>query len=308
MKTKWCCFILLSFILVLSCNPTEPIDENSLIPNQFSKGMLLGTQFDSYEALLKEISIEHKTGLWPKAIVSYEKDGFKVTSILEEGVTEKDFERAKTSGLPSRIKLALRSPYFVMHREDIVRAYIMSRRMEKYFGEGDISFYDIAVAFKNHIVIDDEDQFTDRDFSEKGFINTFNHIIAQVFITAIYSEKLGDFIADSHERARIPELITGEFSEEQIKDLDNGPVDNYVDLINNEWGQEIGKILDDHYSIHRRTEWNEELLSSMLNDIQSFCSWSLGVYFKPFSPEDELVKKYVKKLNTIQVDLSSFMN
>ena len=83
--------------------------------------------------------------------------------------------------------------------------------------------------------ISDEDylNLSCEELSEKGYLNTFNHITAQAFMTSIFSERLADFIADVHELYNMPELITGDFTEQQLADFENGPVDNYVDMINN---------------------------------------------------------------------------
>ncbi len=54
---------------------------------------------------------------------------------------------------------------------------------------------------------------------------------------------MADYIADLHERHHLPELTTlGKFTSAQLNDFNNSPLDNYVDMINNEWGQELGKF------------------------------------------------------------------
>jgi len=137
------------------------------------------------------------------------------------------------------------------------------------------------------------------DLSEKGYLNTFNHVTAQAFMTSIFSEELADFIADVHERHNLPELISGNFSEAQLTDLDNGPVDNYIDLINNEWGQELGKSLREKYNISTKTRWTPELLAAYLNDIQRYYSWTFQIGFRPFKPADEMVKHFTNKINKV---------
>ncbi|MFN3940495.1 MAG: hypothetical protein ACK4IY_07890, partial [Chitinophagales bacterium] len=142
------------------------------------------------------------------------------------------------------------------------------------------------------------------DTTEKGYINTFNHITAQTFITSIFGEELADFVADAHERANHPELITGTFTETQLNDLAEGPVDNYTDIINNEWGQELGKNLKVKYHITRQTNWTPELLANYLNDIQAYYSWAFQIGFTPFRPQDEQVTKFSRKLNLVMAGAS----
>ena len=142
-----------------------------------------------------------------------------------------------------------------------------------------------------------------QDYSEKGYINTFNHITPQALMTTIFSKRLSDFVADTHERRNMPELITGEFSEAQIKDLNDGAADNYLDMINNEWGQRLGKILKKEYHVNRKTMWTPEMLSNYLNDIQSYFSWSLQISFKPFRKSDEVIVRFANKINKVMEEV-----
>ncbi len=95
----------------------------------------------------------------------------------------------------------------------------------------------------------------------------------------------------------MPELMTGHFSTDQIMDPNVNPLDNYVDIINNEWGQELGKKLRDKYQINSNTVWTPELLTNYLNDIQSYYRWSLQIGMEPFRPQDTVVTRFSHKLN-----------
>ncbi len=218
----------------------------------------------------------------------------RVTAVLSTGISQGDISKARYEGTVwERFAILFRCPYAVMNRTDLERIYTLSRwRPEK----GDLAFFDIAKSSADNINTPDLAFRNARDSTEKGFLNSFNHITAQAFITSCFSEDLADFIADSHERYRHPELITGKFTEEQISDLDEGPVDNYVDLINNEWGQEIGKQLKEKYQINRQTNWTPELLANYLNDLQSYYSWAFQIGFEPFRPEDEEVLSFSNKI------------
>ena len=90
-----------------------------------------------------------------------------------------------------------------------------------------------------------------------------------------------------------------------MDDLESGPVDNYVDIINNELGQELGRLLKLKYNITRETEWSPTLLADYLNDIQNYYSWSFQVGFTPFKPSDEAVIKFAFKINALMKNLSS---
>ena len=171
--------------------------------------------------------------------------------------------------------------------------------MTDFFGEGDQAFYFLAEACAKNINTPDLAFINDRDSSEKGYINTFNHITSQAFITSCFTEELADFVGDSHERFYHPKLILGKFSEKEISDLSEGPVDNYVDLVNNEWGQELGIELKEKYNINENTYWSPELLANYLNDLQSYFSWAFQIGFNPFSSDDEAVTRFSDKLNMV---------
>jgi len=121
-------------------------------------------------------------------------------------------------------------------------------------------------------------------------------------MTSIFSERIADFISDVHERYYTPELITGAFTEDQLLDLEVGPLDNYLDIINNEWGQELGKELRIKYHITRNTHWTPEILANYLNDIQSYHSWAFQIGFNPFRASDDLVIRFSHKINRVLHD------
>ena len=162
-----------------------------------------------------------------------------------------------------------------------------------------MAFYDLARTSANNINTLDLAYKNERDSSEKGYINSFNHITGQAFVTSCFSEEMADYIADVHELHNMPELTTGKFTDEQLNDVDNNPVDNYVDMINNEWGQELGKRLKKKYGITKETLWTKELLVSYLNDIQSYYSWAFGIGISPFRINDDVVIKFADKINQV---------
>lgn len=263
------------------------------------KGVLLTTQFTSFEEFKKEIQIEYAKDEKSWVRLTQVSNGQTISSILKSGIKESDILKVRDGGFLGKVKLTLASPYFVINRNDILRFYILSRRKHKIFGGGDPAFYDLAETMMNHINAADLGKIPERDLSEKGYINTFNHSNSQALMTAVFSEDLADFIADTHERSSMPELVSGKFTTAQIEDIKTGPVDNYVDIINNEWGQELGKLLAKRYKINRETIWTPELLTKCLNDLQSYYSWVFQIGFEPFKASDEVVIKFSKKINKV---------
>lgn len=292
--------ILLLCITSMNCNQQSSSGNLDLDFSEMkTKGALLTTRFKSFEELKKIVDLEyHSSFLKSSVIITYSNNGQKISSILNSGIKESDIYKTRDGNILDKVWLSLRSPYFVANRNDLMRAFILSRRRSNIFGAGDVAFYDLAETMMEHIHPMDLIALDSSDLSEKGFINTFNHINAQAFMTSIFSENLADFIADTHER-NFSELITGDFTEEQLADIKNGPTDNYIDILNNEWGQELGKFLQKKYSIDRTTIWTSELLTNYLNDMQSYYSGILEIGLKPFRVEDEIVVKFSKKINNV---------
>lgn len=307
-------FILLSLAFFFACKSfsykNSLPEQGALLAYAKNKGPLLSTHFNSLDELKSVVEIEYteaKPIMRRKAQVrlTHKGDGQEVTSILTEGISDLDIKRAAYGTTWKRVSLCLGSPYVVVARHDLIRVFSLGRRRGELFGGGDVAFYDIAENMVGNISEEDIAFIAPKDLSEKGYLNTFNHVTAQALMTTLFSEKLTDFVADTHERGNMSELISGKFSAEQMADVQKGPVDNYVDIINNEWGQELGKVLKKKYAISRQTKWTEELLANYLNDVQSYYSWTLGISFEPFRPDEILLRRFTKKLNMIMQEVPS---
>ncbi|MFK8007553.1 MAG: hypothetical protein AB8H03_14335 [Saprospiraceae bacterium] len=298
--------LIYMIVFFVGCNQSaeKKIDKDNF--RMQGKGILLTTRFNSFEELKKEIEIEYSKDGNSWVRLRQVSNGQKIESELKEGVSETDILNARDGNFWDKVALGFKSPFFVINRKNLLGIYVLSRRKQIEFGEGDIAFYDVANTMFQNINEEDIVLTNQEDQSEKGFINTFNHVNAQAIMTTIFSEKLADFVADTHERRNMPELISGKFTEAQINDIKNGPVDNYVDIINNEWGQELGKLLKRKYKINQNTIWTPELLTNYLNDLQSFYSWSLQIGFKPFKTSDQLIKRFSHKINSILKSVTDF--
>src|SRR6266446_4867835 len=242
-------------------------------PYKLIQGALLGTRFKSLEELKSVIEIKYFTDSSisdsanyknPTVRLTHCSDGHEVINVLESGISQGDIGKAQSGDFWNRLHVLIKSPYAVSKRGELSKFYILARRRTDLFGEGDPTFYDLAESAAKNINTGDLAYMNVRDSTAKGYLNSFEHITAQAFITSCFSARLADFVGDAHERDH-PELITGKFSEKQKRDLDEGPVDNYVDLINNEWGQELGKVLKKKYNITPKTYWTPELLADYLN-------------------------------------------
>lgn len=269
-------------------------------------GALLATRFYSLEAFRAVVQVDYlgDTTL-PDSMGSHTvrlchcSAHFQIESILTSGPSQQDLQNAKDGNWLDKVKLIRDAPAVMAHRADLERVFLLARHFQSKFGEGDPAFFDLADSSLAHIDREDLLAVNPADTSEKGFINTFNHVTAQAFITSIFSEDLADLAADLHERKNMSTLVTGRFTQEQLSNPDNNPVDNYVDMINNEWGQELGKFLKAKYHIHPETHWTPTLLADYLNDLQSFYSWAFLIPIRPFRPQDEVLWRFANKINMV---------
>ena len=269
---------------------------------------LLASRFNSMDDLKSVINIEYfETGTafdsirhhHSKVRLTHCSKGRHVVSDLEPDIHQGDISEARNGDSWTRLGLLLRSPYAIRSRVDLQRIYLPARRRPDLFGESDPAFYDLALTAARNINTKDLAYKAPRDSSEKGYINSFNHIAAQAFITTCFSEGLADFVADIHERFAMPALLSGEFTDQQLQDLVNGPIDNYVDIINNEWGQELGKHLAAKYNIDRDTNWTPQLLADYINDLHHHYMWAFQIGIAPVTPEDAVVIHFAAKMNTV---------
>jgi len=294
--------LFLFVFLFANCSQPNEVEQHNFMMK--GKGGLLTTRFQSLEELKAIVSIEYSKDRKSWVRLTHKSNGQLVESILKKGVSEKDILKTRDQGFFQKAKLGLRTPYFVSNRMEMLKSFILSRRRDNKFRAGDIAFYDLAVLMADHINQDDLKNIPPDDLSNKGYINTFNHITAQALMTSIFSEDLADFIADIHERKNMPELISGKFTDEQLSDPKNGAVDNYIDMINNEWGQELGKLLKKKYSIDQSTKWTPQLLSDFLNDNQKYYSRVFEIGFQPVRPHDKKIIRFADKINFVLNDVS----
>ena len=74
--------------------------------------------------------------------------------------------------------------------------------------------------------------------SSEGYGNTFLHILGQAIITTLRGRNTAEVAGDIHEREQ-ESLVTGAITPSEERDA----IDNYVDLVNNIYGQELGEQL-----------------------------------------------------------------
>lgn len=269
---------------------------------------LLSTRFQNLDHFKEIVSIQYSDTLAHQDTIlnhsssvtlSYTSNGEKITRTLNSGLNQGDLTTIQKQNFLTKMQFVIEHSYAVRHRKELEKMNILSRRRSDIFGSKDVAFYDLAESTFRHINTPYFAYHTAKDSSEKGYINTFNHITAQAIISSFFSEDLADLIGDLHERHSMPELTTGLFKESQLNDSINNPIDNYVDIINNEIGQKLGHKLKDKYHLNEKSICTPQLLTAYLNDLQSYYMWSFGIGMDPFRVNDALVIKLSKKINAL---------
>lgn len=269
---------------------------------------LLSTRFNNMEHFKESVLLKYSETFSPKdtliskpsaVTLTYSSNGETIIRTLTSGLNQGELVNIQKQDNSTKALFILKHAKAVRLRKELEKMHILSRRRADIFGSKDVAFYDLAETSFRHIYTPELAYQTARDSSEKGFINTFNHVTAQAIITSFFSEELADMIGDMHERFFMPELTTGVFKESQLNDSINNPVDNYVDIINNEIGQKIGINLKCKYKLDEKTVCTPALLTAYLNDLQSYYMWALEIGMEPFRETDAVVVKFSKKINAL---------
>ena len=302
-------YFFLAFIFLLSACSEEAADSSSIqyISIEELPDALLASRFENLEELEKVVKISYfqkgqevmaANPLNNQVICQYGAGGQQIVSILKKGISQTEIVEAKEGDWDAITALFLNAPHSIALRKKLAYTNLLARRRQDLTAWGDPAFYDLS-ALTVKKIIDKEAFVTAKDSGSKGYLNTFNHITAQALLTSIFSEDIADFIADVHERDNMPELITGVFTSAQLKDPNMNPMDNYVDMINNELGQELGKALKEKYGINENTKWTPKLLAAYLNELQAYYVKSFDIGMQAFDESEVEIKRFTNKVNRL---------
>ena len=307
-KLAFCYFPILLLLVVTACSEPEVTDsEQEFIPIEQLPKALLASRFEDLEALEKTVKLQYyreveqvqkADELNDQVVCSYGKGEIKIRSFLKRGVSQAEIVEAKDGDWQALFKILQNASESIALRRKLAYTNILARRRQDLTAWGDPAFYDLSELTVEKII--DEDAFvTPKDSGAKGYLNTFNHITAQALLTSIFSEQVADFIADVHERENMPELVTGVFTAAQLKDPNMNPMDNYVDMINNELGQELGKALKHKFGIDDQTKWTPKLLAAYLNELQAYYVKSFHIGMKAFDDSEVEIQRFTTKVNRL---------
>lgn len=124
--------------------------------------------------------------------------------------------------------------------------------------------------------------------------NMMLHVFGQALLTTLYGRSVADLAGDIHERDQ-PSLITGVISKAEERQA----IDNYADLVNNLYGQDIGERLQKELGATENTVWTPELTAKYLNAVQLEIEKEMKWTFKPFDAKTPEVVRFTDRLNEV---------
>ncbi len=299
----------------------DPLTQNypELTPYQFASNTpiwavdldgleaLVSSDYSTLEALKKSINIKYdKDDV--SVTVSHTFNNASVTKILGQGIRERDLRQLQSGSFSEKVSAVFNNPSIIYHERVLKGSLILAYKKSNIT---DIGNYHVAQIMANNLA---GSASLSHQNSEKGLVNTFNHILGQAVLTIFYGASSADYVGDAHERGQ-PSLMTGAITEAETMQA----IDNYVDLINNQWGQTLGNELRQKYGnivdvggLVFDGKFNENLVNTnlanvagFLNDVQNYVGNTFGYTGKAFSSTDEIVKQYTTILIQMRYGESS---
>ncbi len=251
--------------------PIIAIDLDGLEP-------LVATDYKTLEDLGQKIELRYYSDIAKMVYISNTFEGKTVTDKLSSSMSsQEDLKKARSANLFQKGVIGLTNPTAVYYRKTLEKIEKMSYKAKN---DQNLAFQSIAKSLLA------------KTSNPRGTLdNTYLHVAGQAFITTLFGEGVADFAGHLHETAH-EALMTGIF----ISDRDiNAAIDNYSDLVNNQWGQEFGMEISEHLGIDSSTEWTNDLTANYLNALQEKISETMGIEFESSYNADQ---NFVKNLTT----------
>ena len=266
--------------------PIQAIDLDGLEP-------LVATDYGTLEQLKTKINITYSTELlqgkesttqYNKVTVSNTYNGTTVEDALDDReYSQEDLKAVKKDTWWQKLGAGLKYPQAAYNRSELEQIKSMSYR-DKSDGKRGMAFGDISLEL-----------YKRTQNKGKGTLeNTYLHVSGQALITILFGKGVANFTGHLHERSQ-GSLITGQFAPKEMSQA----IDNYADLINNQWGQVLGGRINSKFNVSSSTVWDNNLSANVLNEMQGFYGEMMGKTFNStFKPDEKYVKDFTEFMNT----------
>src|SRR5919197_307345 len=197
-----------------------------------------------------------------RVVVGYPKAGLtELNELSESTVTQAELKAAKAGGFLDKAALGLSHPELIWYRSDL-------EAIEK------LSFVKKSKS------------------ATEGRRNMLLHVFGQAVITTLFGRGAADLAGDIHERD-MASLISGTITPAEEK----GAIDNYADMINNVYGQQLGAELASSLGVGGGTTWDPALTTQYVNAAQAWIAGEMGWKVSDFKDTDPVIVKFTALLN-----------
>jgi hypothetical protein len=224
-----------------------------------------------------------------RVAVSYPKAGLTdINELSESTVTQAELKAAAAGGFLDKAAVALAHPELVWFKSDLEAIEKLSFVKKNTAGS---AIGHVTDAMLTHIKPPAKSKA-----ASEGRQNMLLHVFGQAVITTLFGRAAADLAGDIHERD-MASLISGAITPAEAK----GAIDNYVDLINNVYGQQLGAQLATSVGVGvgGGTTWDPALTTEYLNAAQRWISREMGWKMSDFTVSDSVVVKFTALLNEV---------
>ena len=274
---------------------------------------LVATDFKTLADLKKELEITYIPSSFEKrwspsekaydykytpasVTVSHSKGGLTTSNTLsEETVKQEELKKANSGSFWDKSKLAAAHPELVWHKGDLEAidklSFVKKNTSGTAIGKvSDAIFEHISNKPRMVRIGTGKQKLSSHDATK----NMLLHVFGQAIITTLLGRAAADLAGDIHERDQ-DSLISGSISKSEERQA----IDNYIDMVNNLYGQELGEELGAQLDADDGTDWTAELTAKYLNAVQDYFHEHKGWKFTQFKQEDTLVARFTALLNEV---------
>jgi RHS repeat-associated protein len=260
----------------------------------------IANDYRDIAALKKSVDITYTpSGRFSYASVAVSdkaKAGIGTNTLSESNPGQAQLKKAAAGDWGDKLSFAVSNPGAALYRNDLEKieklAFVKKNSSGTALGHiADEMVGHLATKPSGPTVMIGKDKVTMVDATK----NMVLHVFGQAAITTLLGRGAADYAGDLHERDQ-PSLISGKIGKTEERQA----IDNYSDMVNNLYGQDIGERVGAKLGITSSTVWTPKLTAKYLNAVQDAIAKEMGWKMAPFSAGDAEVKKFTSLLNEVQ--------
>ena len=254
----------------------------------------IANRYKDMADLKKDISVKYSPD--EVAVSDTKKLKLGTNTLSEDQLGQDEIKKAQSGSNIDKILVGIAHPGAAWYRKELEGINKMSYVKQNASGTaiGHISdqmYSHLSTKPTGPTVMKGKDKVTYGDATK----NMLLHVFGQSAITTVFGRGAADYAGDTHERDQ-GSLITGAFKPGEIRDA----IDNYSDMVNNLYGQDIGERVAAKLGITSSTVWTPALTAKYVNAVQGEIAKEMKWKFTPFAATDPEIKKFSALLNEVQ--------